>query len=106
MREHGGFEHNLQFLRVVDVLRYAEFDGLSLTFEAREGILKHCSLPRAEKLGEVGERFLQKPQPTLKAQVANLADEIAYNNHDMDDGLRSDFITLEQRIFAVEEIYG
>lgn len=106
MREHGGFEHNLQSLRVVDVLeeRYAEFDGLNLSFETREGILKHCSLPNAEKLGEVGARFLNKTQPTLEAQVANLADEIAYNNHDVDDGLRSGFITLEQlrevRIFA------
>ncbi len=98
MREHGGFEHNLQSLRVVDVLeeRYAEFDGLNLSFEAREGILKHCSLPNAEKLGDVGVRFLNKTQPTLEAQVANLADEIAYNNHDVDDGLRSGFITLEQ----------
>jgi len=98
MREHGGFEHNLQSLRVVDVLeeRYAEFDGLNLSFETREGILKHCSLPNAEKLGEVGARFLNKTQPTLEAQVANLADEIAYNNHDVDDGLRSGFITLDQ----------
>jgi len=106
MREHGGFEHNLQSLRVVDVLeeRYAEFDGLNLSFETREGILKHCSLPNAGKLGEVGARFLSKTQPTLEAQVANLADEIAYNNHDVDDGLRSGFITLEQldevKIFA------
>ena len=98
MREHGGFEHNLQSLRVVDVLeeRYAEFDGLNLSFETREGILKHCSLPNAEKLGEVGARFLNKTQPTLEAQVANLADEIAYNNHDVDDGLRAGLITLEQ----------
>ncbi|HJX58045.1 MAG TPA: deoxyguanosinetriphosphate triphosphohydrolase, partial [Thiobacillus sp.] len=106
MREHGGFEHNLQSLRVVDLLeeRYAEFDGLNLTFEAREGILKHCSLTNAEKLGDVGERFLNKQQPTLEAQIANLADEIAYNNHDVDDGLRSGLITLEQlsevQIFA------
>jgi dGTPase len=106
MREHGGFEHNLQSLRVVDLLeeRYAEFDGLNLTFETREGILKHCSLPNAEKLGELGERFRHKHQPSLEAQVANLADEIAYNNHDVDDGLRSGLITLEQlagvRIFA------
>ncbi|AAZ96269.1 deoxyguanosinetriphosphate triphosphohydrolase [Thiobacillus denitrificans ATCC 25259] len=98
MREHGGFEHNLQSLRVVDLLeeRYAEFDGLNLTFEAREGILKHCALSNAEKLGEVGRRFIDKKQPSLEAQVANLADEIAYNNHDVDDGLRSGLITLEQ----------
>jgi len=98
MREHGGFEHNLQSLRVVDRLeeRYAEFDGLNLTFEAREGILKHCSLANAEKLGALGERFLNKRQPSLEAQIANLADEIAYNNHDVDDGLRSGLITLEQ----------
>lgn len=98
MRDHGGFEHNLQSLRVVDLLeqRYAEFDGLNLTFEVREGILKHCSLPNAQQLGKVGERFLKKQQPSLEAQVANLADEIAYNNHDVDDGLRSGLISLEQ----------
>ena len=98
MKEHGGFEHNLQSLRVVDQLeeRYAEFDGLNLTFEAREGILKHCSMINAEKLGTVGERFLKKQQPSLEAQITNLADEIAYNNHDVDDGLRSGLITLEQ----------
>ncbi|HEY9099957.1 MAG TPA: deoxyguanosinetriphosphate triphosphohydrolase [Thiobacillus sp.] len=98
MKEHGGFEHNLQSLRVVDQLeeRYAEFDGLNLTFEAREGILKHCSMTNAEKLGAVGERFLKKQQPSLEAQITNLADEIAYNNHDVDDGLRSGLITLEQ----------
>ena len=82
------------------------FDGLNLIFEAREGILKRCSLPNAEKRGEVGERFLQKPQPTLESQVTNLTDEIAYNNHDMDDGSRSGFIALEQGICAVEEIYS
>ncbi|MBZ0067447.1 MAG: deoxyguanosinetriphosphate triphosphohydrolase [Thiobacillus sp.] len=98
MKEHGGFEHNLQSLRVVDVLeeRYADFDGLNLTFEAREGILKHCSQLNAEKLGAVGERFLQKQQPSLEAQITNLADEIAYNNHDVDDGLRSGLIDMEQ----------
>jgi dGTPase len=98
MKDDGGFEHNLQSLRVVDLLeeRYAEFDGLNLTFEAREGILKHCSLPNAQTLGELGLRFVNKTQPTLEAQVANLADEIAYNNHDVDDGLRSGFITLAQ----------
>jgi dGTPase len=98
MQDHGGFEHNLQSLRVVDVLeeRYAEFDGLNLTFEAREGILKHCSLPNAKLLGDVGARFLNKQQPSLEAQVANLADEIAYNNHDVDDGLRSGLISLDE----------
>ena len=98
MREFGGFEHNLQSLRVVDVLeqRYGAFDGLNLSFETREGILKHCSIENAKKLGAIGERFLKKQQPSLEAQIANLADEIAYNNHDVDDGLRSELITLEQ----------
>ncbi len=98
MREHGGFEHNLQSLRVVDELeqKYAEFEGLNLTFEAREGILKHCSRKNAERLGELGRRFLEDRQPSLEAQIANLADEIAYNNHDVDDGLRSGLITLAQ----------
>jgi dGTPase len=98
MRGHGGFEHNLQSLRVVDLLetRYAAFDGLNLTFETREGILKHCSAANARKLGDIGERFLNKRQPSLEAQLANLADEIAYNNHDIDDGLRSGLLTLEQ----------
>jgi len=98
MRDFGGFEHNLQSLRVVDLLeqRYAEFDGLNLTFELREGILKHCSLNNAKLLGDVGERFINKQQPSLEAQLTNLADEIAYNNHDVDDGLRSGLITLAQ----------
>lgn len=98
MKEYGGFEHNLQSLRVVDLLeeRYATFDGLNLCFETREGILKHCSKENALTLGKLGERFLSKRQPSLEAQVANLADEIAYNNHDVDDGLRSGLITLEQ----------
>ena len=94
----GGFEHNLQSLRVVDELeeRYAEFNGLNLCFETREGILKHCSATHARQLGAVGERFLDRTQPSLEAQLANLADEVAYNNHDVDDGLRSGLITLEQ----------
>jgi dGTPase len=98
MKDHGGFEHNLQSLRVVDELeeRYAEFDGLNLTYETREGILKHCSPRNAQQLGELGERFLAKRQPGLEAQLANLADEIAYNNHDVDDGLRAGLITVEQ----------
>ncbi len=98
MKAYGGFEHNLQSLRVVDVLeeRYAAFDGLNLTFETREGILKHCSAANAAQLGELGERFLKNRRPSLEAQIANLADEIAYNNHDVDDGLRSGLVTLEQ----------
>ncbi|MEW6354571.1 MAG: deoxyguanosinetriphosphate triphosphohydrolase, partial [Pseudomonadota bacterium] len=98
LRDHGGFEHNLQSLRVVDTLeeRYAAFPGLNLTFETREGILKHCSLPKARELGELGQRFLDRTQPSLEAQLANLADEIAYNNHDVDDGLRAELISVEQ----------
>ncbi len=98
MKNYGGFEHNLQSLRVVDLLeeRYAAFDGLNLCFETREGILKHCSAEKAAQLGEIGERFLQKRRPSLEAQIANLADEIAYNNHDVDDGLRSGLISIEQ----------
>lgn len=96
--EAGGFEHNLQSLRVVDELeeRYAAFNGLNLCFETREGILKHCSLAHARLLGDVGQRFIDRTQPSLEAQLANLADEIAYNNHDIDDGLRSGLLTIEQ----------
>ena len=98
MEEHGGFEHNLQSFRVVDELeeRYAEFAGLNLTFETREGILKHCSAANARRLGELGERFLERRQPSLEAQLANLADAIAYNNHDVDDGLRAGLITIDE----------
>lgn len=98
MKAHGGFEHNLQSLRVVDVLeeRYARFDGLNLCFETREGILKRASKTKALTLGELGERFLHGRSASLEAQLANLADEIAYNNHDVDDGLRSGLITLTQ----------
>jgi dGTPase len=97
MREHGGFEHNLQSLRTVDELEesYALFPGLNLTFECREGILKHCAASKARQLGDVGQRFLLRQQPGLEAQLANLADEIAYNNHDVDDGIRAGLITLE-----------
>ena len=98
MKPHGGFEHNLQSLRVVDMLeqRYGAFDGLNLTFETREGILKHCSLNNARTLGDIGERFIKRQRPGLEAQIANLADEIAYNNHDIDDGLRSGLLDMEQ----------
>src|SRR6185436_10056040 len=97
MRKYGGFEHNLQSLRVVDELeeRYAEFRGLNLTFETREGILKHCSLRNARALGELGERFMKRRQPGLEAQIANLADEIAYNNHDVDAGVRAGLINVQ-----------
>jgi dGTPase len=108
MRSYGGFEHNLQSLRVVDELeeRYAEFRGLNLTFECREGILKHCSVRNARALGELGERFIRRQQPSLEAQLANLADEIAYNNHDVDDGIRAGIIDFQDlsdvRIFRRE----
>jgi len=100
MKQYGGFEHNLQSLRVVDKLeeKYAEFRGLNLTFESREGILKHCSAKDAKQLGELGERFLAKNQASLEAQTCDLADEIAYNNHDVDDGLRYGLITIKQLV--------
>jgi dGTPase len=98
MREHGGFEHNLQSLRIVDRLenRYAEFPGLNLCFETREGIVKHCALDKAERIGDVGKRFLESRRPSLEAQLCNLADEIAYNNHDVDDGIRAGLIGIDQ----------
>lgn len=103
MGGHGGFEHNWQSLRVVDVLehRYPEHDGLNLTFETREGILKHCSLANARALearepGGPGRRFLERTRPGLEAQLTNLADEIAYNAHDIDDGVRSGLLRMEQ----------
>ena len=108
--DSAGFEHNLQSLRVVDTLeeRYPAYDGLNLTFETREGILKHCSKRNARHIearepGGVAHRFTDQPahqpawrQPSLEAQLANLADEIAYNAHDMDDGVRSGLLSLEQ----------
>jgi dGTPase len=102
MAGHGGFEHNLQSLRVVDTLehRYPQYDGLNLSFETREGILKHCSRANAERLEAaepqgVARRFLDRTQPGLEAQLCNLADEIAYNAHDIDDGVRSGLISVE-----------
>ena len=105
MKPYGGFEHNLQSLRVVDHLeqRYGGFDGLNLTFETREGILKHCSRKNALQLGAVAERFIKRQRPSLEAQLVNVSDELAYNNHDVDDGLRSGLVTLEQ--FATVPIF-
>ena len=103
MQNFGGFEHNLQSLRVVDDLeeRYPQYDGLNLTFETREGILKHCSRANALKLeaqepGGVAARFLRGQQTSLEGQLANLADAIAYNAHDVDDGVRSGLISVAQ----------
>ena len=97
MKNFGGFEHNLQSLRIVDLLeeRYADFPGLNLTYETREGILKHCSQKNALALGELGQRFIKKNKPSLEAQIANIADEIAYNNHDIDDGLRANLLNID-----------
>lgn len=110
MEDYGGFEHNLQSLRVVDVIeeKYAEFEGLNLTYETREGILKHCSPTNAKKLGKLGERFFKRQQPGLEAQLANLADEIAYNNHDVDDGLRAGLIEIQdlQQVRLFQEQYA
>ncbi|MEW6703543.1 MAG: deoxyguanosinetriphosphate triphosphohydrolase [Pseudomonadota bacterium] len=103
MARHGGFEHNLQSLRVVDCLeqRYADFDGLNLSFETREGILKHCSRKQAAYMESlqpdgVARRFLVGTQPSIEAQLCNLADEIAYNAHDIDDGVRSGLLDMDQ----------
>jgi dGTPase len=98
MQEFGGFEHNLQSLRVVDELeeKYADFPGLNLCFETREGILKHCSVKNAAGLGDIGVRFINKQQPNLEAQLTDLADGIAYNSHDVDDGLRAGLISIDQ----------
>ena len=114
MRDYGGFEHNFQSLRVVDLLeeKYAEFPGLNLMFETREGILKHCSKKNAGEIGELGKRFINREQPGLEAQIANIVDAIAYNNHDVDDGFRAGLIGLgqlrEQSLFGdqYEVVHG
>ncbi len=106
MHDLGGFEHNIQSLRIVDRLevRYGDFPGLNLSFETREGILKHCAKSKATDLGDVGERFLNGTQPSLEAQITNLADEIAYNNHDIDDGLRAGLLDLQE--LCSNPLYG
>ncbi|MBL6791628.1 MAG: deoxyguanosinetriphosphate triphosphohydrolase [Methylophilaceae bacterium] len=98
MKEFGGFEHNIQSLRIIDKLenQYANFPGINLCFETREGILKRCSLSLAKKLGSVGNRFIEKKNPSLEAQLTNICDEIAYNNHDIQDGIRAKKIFIEQ----------
>jgi dGTPase len=110
MQDYGGFEHNLQSLRVVDALekRYFKFHGLNLTFESREGILKHCSINNAKQLGTLGERFIHKTQPSLEAQVVDLADGIAYNIHDLEDGYRSGILTVEMmcEVSLFEQIFS
>ena len=110
MQDYGGFEHNLQSLRVVDVLekRYFKFNGLNLTFESREGILKHCSIKNAKQLGALGERFIHKTQPSLEAQVVDVADGIAYNIHDIEDGFRSGILTVEMmcEVSLFEQIFS
>lgn len=97
MKDFGGFEHNLQSLRVVDKLeeKYAQYPGLNLMFETREGILKHCSVKNARQLGDIGKRFIENKQPSLEAQICDLSDETAYNNHDVDDGLRYGLLNIE-----------
>lgn len=98
MKDYGGFEHNIQSLRVVDKLeeKYAGFPGLNLCFETREGLLKRCSKKLAPMLGDVGERFLNGHQPSLEAQLVDLADRVAYTNHDLDDGLKLGILSLEE----------
>ena len=98
MKDFGGFEHNIQSLRIIDKLenKYANFPGLNLCFETREGLLKKCSLSRAKKLGDIGKRFIEKKQSSLEAQLTNVCDEIAYNNHDIQDGIRAKKIFIEQ----------
>ena len=98
MQDFGGFEHNIQSLRIIDKLenKYASFPGLNLCFETREGLLKKCSLSRAKKLGDIGRRFIDKKQSSLEAQLTNVCDEIAYNNHDIQDGIRAKKIFIEQ----------
>ena len=98
MKEYGGFEHNVQSLRVVEKLedKYALFRGLNLNFETRDGLLKRCAQETARHLGPVGERLLRGERPTLEAQVVDIADVVSYTNHDLDDGLRLGFLDLEE----------
>jgi len=103
MKDHGGFEHNVQSLRIVEKLeeRYPWFDGLNLTWEAREGLVKHTTIHDCPDLNHLEEYEPDKP-PTLEAQIIDLADEIAYNNHDIDDGLESGLIEEKELREEVE----
>lgn len=96
MEGYGGFEHNRQCLRIVEFLeeRYPDFCGLNLTWETREGIIKHSG--SADFLYPEARDYRPGVPPTLEAQIIDLADEIAYNNHDIDDGLKAGYITLEE----------
>ena len=98
MKNYGGFEHNIQSLRIIEKLEnnYADFPGLNLCFETREGILKKCNINLAEKLGPIANKFIEKKQSSLEAQLTNMCDEIAYNNHDIQDGIRAKKIFIEQ----------
>ncbi|GFE58224.1 deoxyguanosinetriphosphate triphosphohydrolase [Geobacter sp. AOG1] len=108
MESHGGFEHNLQSLRVVDELeeKYPGFNGLNLSWEVREGIIKHSS--PYDRPVEIIADFKPGVVPTIEAQLINFADEIAYNNHDIDDGLKSGYITLDQlqQVELWREVYS
>jgi dGTPase len=94
MGEHGGFEHNRQTLRILEVLeeRYSDFPGLNLTWEVREGMIKH----QPESDARAPAEYAPGEAPTLEAQIIDFIDEIAYNNHDIDDGLSSRMIEVEQ----------
>lgn len=96
LSEHGGFEHNVQGLRVVDILEhnYINFRGLNLCYETREGIIKHET--EYDSASNIGDEFNGNKSPTIEAQVVNVADEIAYNAHDLDDGLKSKYLHLDQ----------
>ncbi|HOM26713.1 MAG TPA: deoxyguanosinetriphosphate triphosphohydrolase [bacterium] len=99
MQLHGfpGFEHNRQGLRIVDYLeeRYPDFPGLNLTYEVREGIIKHMTSYDIPLIGKEFEEFIKFKSPTIEAQIVNIADEIAYTCHDLDDGIKSEIITYK-----------
>jgi dGTPase len=102
MQEEGGFDHNRQTLRVVEVLerRYPDFFGLNLTWEVREGIVKHSGSPRVNAWPKAAE-YLPDAPPPLEAQIIDLVDEIAYNHHDLEDGFESGLLDLEELVGAV-----